>query len=61
MKVLWSSSKTLPRMQEVVGSNPIAGKICFSHFTLFRAKCEELFCKTNIKIIKISLLVRINF
>ena len=39
----------LPRMQEVVGSNHTEGKICFSHFTLFRVEYEELFCKTNIK------------
>ena len=25
----------------------------FSHFTLFRVKCEELFCKTNIKLLKL--------
>ena len=24
-------------------------KFCFSHFTLIRVKCKELFCKTNIK------------
>ena len=40
----------LPRMQEVVGSNPTEGKICFSHFTPFyEVECEELFCKTNLK------------
>ena len=38
-------------MQEVVGSNPTDGKICFSQFTLFyRVECEKLFCKTNIKL-----------
>ena len=43
--------RRLPRMQEVVGSNPIEGKICFSQFTLFcRVECEELFCKTNLKL-----------
>ena len=37
-------------MQEVVGSNPTEGKICFSHFTPFyEVECEELFCKTNLK------------
>ena len=41
----------LPRMQEVVRSNPTEGKICFSQFTLFyRVECEKLFCKTNIKL-----------
>ena len=44
------ANKRLPRMQEVVGSNPTEGKICFSLFTLFRVECEELFCKTNIKL-----------
>ena len=28
-------------------------KICFSHFTLIRVECEELFCKTNIKLLKL--------
>ena len=43
-------------MQEVVVLNPTEGKICFSHFNLFRVDCEELFRKTNIKykIIKIN-------
>ena len=42
--------RRLPRMQEVVGSNPTEGKIRFSQFTLFyRVECEKLFCKTNIK------------
>ena len=41
-------------MQEVVGSNPTEGKICFSHFTLFSVECEKLFCKTNIKLLKLS-------
>ena len=27
--------RRLPRMHEVVGSNPTEGKICFAHFTLF--------------------------
>ena len=26
---------------------------CFSHFTLIRVKCEEMFCKTNIKLLKL--------
>ena len=38
--------RRLPRMQEVVSSNPTESKICFSHFTLFRVECKELFCKT---------------
>ena len=43
--------RRLPRMQEVVGSNPNEGKICFSQFTLFyRVECEKLFCKTNLKL-----------
>ena len=33
----------LPRMQEVVGSNPTEGKICFSQFTLFyRVECGKI-------------------
>ena len=40
-------------MQEVVGSNPTAGKICFSHFTLKRVECEELLKKPNIKLLKL--------
>ena len=24
----------------------------FSHFTLFRVECEQLFCTTNIKLLK---------
>ena len=40
--------RRLPRMHEVVGSNPTEGKICFSQFTLFyRVECEKLFCKTR--------------
>ena len=43
--------RRLPRMQEVVGSNPTEDKICFSQFTLFyRVECEKLFCKTNLKL-----------
>ena len=45
--------RRLPRMQEVVGSNPTEGKIRFSQFTLFnrvRVECEKLFCKTNLKL-----------
>ena len=43
--------RRLPRIQEVVGSNPTEGKICFSQFTLFyRMECEKLFCKTNLKL-----------
>ena len=40
--------RRLPRMQVVVGSNLIEGKIRFSQFN--RVKCEKLFCKTNIKL-----------
>ena len=42
-------------MQEVVVSNPTGGEgqISFSHFPLFRVECEELFCKTNIKLLKL--------
>ena len=31
---------------------PTRGKICFSCYTLFRVECEELFCKTNIRLLK---------
>ena len=38
-------------MQEVVGSNPTECKICISQYALFyRVECENLFCKTNIKL-----------
>ena len=48
--------RRLPRMQEVVGSNPTERKICFSQFTLFyRVECEKLFCKTNIKLKELKL------
>ena len=48
--------RRLPRMQEVVGSNPIEGKICFSQFTLYyRVECGKLFCKTNIKLKSIKI------
>ena len=51
MRPLCLAVKRLPRMQEVVSSNPTEGKICFSQFTLFyRVECENLFCKTNIKL-----------
>ena len=42
--------RRLPRMQEVVGSNPTEGKIRFSH------ECESLFLKTilNLKTIKFN-------
>ena len=37
-------------MQEVVGSNPNEGKICFSQLTPFYGvECEKIFCKTNLK------------
>ena len=43
--------RRLPRMQEVVGSNPVEVKNCFAQFTLFYGvECEKLFCKTNIKL-----------
>ena len=56
VKPLWSSGKTL-------AANAGGGrgfelhwsKICFSHFILFRVKCEELFCITNIKLLKLIL------
>ena len=28
-------------------------KFCFSHFTLFRVECEEMFWKSNIKSLKL--------
>ena len=31
--------RRLPRMQEVVGSNPTEGKICFSQFTVMSKNC----------------------
>ena len=34
-------------------SNPTEDKICFSHFSLFWAECEKLFCKTNINLLKL--------
>ena len=44
-------------MQEVVGSNPTEGKICFSQFTPFyEVECEKLFCKTNLKLKCIKLI-----
>ena len=51
MKNIKTPVRRFLRMQEVVGSNPIEGKICFSQFTLFyRVKCEKMFCKTNLKL-----------
>ena len=53
--------RRLPRMQEVVGSNPTEGKIRFSQFTLFnRVECEKLFCKTNLKL-KVLKLIKTKF
>ena len=53
--------RRLPRMQEVVGSNPTEGKICLSQFTLFyKVECEKLFCKTNLKL-KVLKLIKIKF
>ena len=40
-------------MQKVVGSNPTENEIWFSNFTLSRMKSEELYCKTNIKLLKL--------
>ena len=40
-------------MQEVVGSNPIEGKICFSHFTLLEWNVKNCFVKL-IKTLKIN-------
>ena len=58
--VVWSppcglAGRRFTLMHEVVGSNTTEGKICFSHFTLIRVKCEKLFCKTNIKVLKLIL------
>ena len=40
--------RRLPRLQEVVGSNPTEGtKIWFLNIYSIRVKCEELFGKTN--------------
>ena len=53
--------RRLPRIQEVVGSNPTDGKIRFSQFTLFnRVECEKLFCKTNLKL-KVLKLIKTKF
>ena len=35
------------RMQEVLGSNPTEGKICFSHSTLLEWNVKNYFVKTN--------------
>ena len=40
-------------MQEVVGSNPTKGTKMFFTFYSIRVKCEELFWKTNIKLLKL--------
>ena len=49
-------------MQEVVGSNPIEGKIRCSQFTQFnRVKCATLFCQTNIKLKLLKLIKNIDF
>ena len=45
--------RRLPRMQEVVGSNPTEGKICFSHFTLLECNVKKCFVK-QIKTLKIN-------
>ena len=53
--------KRLPRMQEVVGSNPTEDKICFSQFTLFiEWSGKQLFCKTNLKL-KVLKLIKTKF
>ena len=53
--------RRLPRMQEVVGSNPTEGRIRFSQFTLFNGvECEKLFCKTTLKL-KILKLIKTKF
>ena len=52
--------RRLPRMQDVMGSNPTEGKIRFSQFTLFNSvECEKLFCKTNLKL-KVLKLIKQN-
>ena len=39
------------KIKTLVGSNPTEGKIRFSQITLFyRVECENLFCKTNLKL-----------
>ena len=40
------------KITQVVGSNPTEGKICLRHFTLIRVEFKELFCNTNIKLLK---------
>ena len=58
------AGRRLPRrswlLAEGRGSNPTGCKICFSHFTLFRVECEEMFCKTNIKLQKVLKLIKIS-
>ena len=49
-----SSGKTLAANAGGRGFEFYRGQNCFSHFTLFRVVCEELFCKT-IKLIKLYL------
>ena len=56
VKPLWSSGKTLATNAGGRGFDFHWGQnlFFFSHFTLFKVECEELFCKTNIKTIKIN-------
>ena len=63
--IRWSSGKTLAADAGNHGfesSNHTEGKICFSYFTIyvFRVECEELFCKTNIKLQKVLKLIKKN-
>ena len=53
--------RRLPRMQEVMSSNPTERKIRLSQFTLFnRVECEKLFCKTDLKL-KVFKLIKPKF
>ena len=47
--------RRLPRMQEVVGSNPTEGKICLLHFTLLEWNVKNCFVKL-IKTLKLTFL-----
>ena len=53
VRPLWSSGKTLAANTGGGGFEPHPGhKNLFFTFYCIRVKCEELFCKTNIKLLK---------
>ena len=54
VRPLWSSGKTLAANAGGRGFEPHRGhKNLFFTFYSIRVKCEELFCKTNIKLLKL--------